>query len=176
LQGKLKGNNLVIPLYAAQTTEPAAILRVDQVLTEYEKRGFFRIGVLPRVVLQGVRLEVRQPEAASRVLEHACQQLEAAARRRPVELRQLEVALPERRFELKAASLRVGTRGAWAVSALAWQAGPNARELIPSAELRFEPGGATLYRTPDRQKFLKLSDLLFAPPRKVPQPPSNHEP
>jgi hypothetical protein len=58
----LEGRSMVMPLYAGTNTEPAAIVRTDRIFTDYQRKGFFRIGLLPLAVLEGVQIEVRQPE------------------------------------------------------------------------------------------------------------------
>jgi hypothetical protein len=63
---ELKG--VAVPVYLDSRPEPAAILRADRIFRDYQRRGFFRIGVLPLVVFEGLNLEIREPERLSAAL------------------------------------------------------------------------------------------------------------
>lgn len=60
--------NAVVPVYLDFTPEPAAIFRVHHIFSDYQTRGFFRIGVLPLLVLDGLNLEIRDPARLSAAL------------------------------------------------------------------------------------------------------------
>jgi hypothetical protein len=60
--------NLVIPRYGDTNKLLYAVIRVDKVYTEYEKKGLFRIGILPVAVLDGVTYEVKDPAPAAKNL------------------------------------------------------------------------------------------------------------
>jgi len=71
---------LSIPIYAVGQASPIAVLRIERLSTEFEKRGLFRVGMLPKVVFTGVSLELdsleRLPLAFAnlqRLLEHSRQ-------------------------------------------------------------------------------------------------------
>lgn len=49
---------LAIPCYMGTNTPPAAVIRVKEVSHDFQRRGFFRIGVLPLLILKGVTVEV----------------------------------------------------------------------------------------------------------------------
>ena len=51
-------SDVELPLYVGADTQPAGIVRVDRVFTDYERHGFFRIGALPVLVLDGVTVEL----------------------------------------------------------------------------------------------------------------------
>jgi hypothetical protein len=63
---KLKGG--VIGLYRGTETEPATVVRLDHVYTDYERKGFFRIGILPIGVMEGITFELHHPESVTNSL------------------------------------------------------------------------------------------------------------
>jgi hypothetical protein len=65
MQAARGAQNLAIPRYSEPEKVLYAVIRVDKVYTEYEKKGFFRIGALPVVVLEGVTYEVKDPAPAA---------------------------------------------------------------------------------------------------------------
>ena len=59
LQRGVSVQRAVVPLYPTNSFKLSAIVRVDRVFTDYQRRGFFRIGLLPVVVLDGVTFEAQ---------------------------------------------------------------------------------------------------------------------
>ena len=59
---------VVIATYPQDGLQPSSILRVRTVSTEYQRKGFFRIGLLPMAVLEGVIIEVHDPQSLSNSL------------------------------------------------------------------------------------------------------------
>jgi hypothetical protein len=59
LQRGVSVQRAVVPLYPTNSFKLSAIVRVDRVFMEYQRRGFFRIGLLPVVVLDGVTFEAQ---------------------------------------------------------------------------------------------------------------------
>ena len=82
----LKG--AVIGLYSGAEAEPAAVVRLDRVYTDYERKGFFRIGILPIGVMEGVTFELLQPQSVTNGLAQLDHWLGATAARR-LELRRV---------------------------------------------------------------------------------------
>jgi hypothetical protein len=58
LNSHMRITKAVMPEYLDFGSKPAAIFRADQIYEDYQRRGFFRIGVLPMVVLEGLSLEL----------------------------------------------------------------------------------------------------------------------
>ncbi len=54
-------DNLLAPVYLSFGSKPVALLRVEHVYHDYQRVGFFRIGAFPLVVLEKVKLEIRDP-------------------------------------------------------------------------------------------------------------------
>jgi len=79
----------VIGLYSGTGTEPATVVRLDRVYTDYESKGFFRIGILPIGVMEGVTFELQHPESVTNGLAQMHQWLGAKAAKR-LELRRVK--------------------------------------------------------------------------------------
>ncbi len=67
--------NVVIPIYTERQSSPAAVLRVSRVSEGHQRKGFFRIGVLPTVVIENTVLEIRSDVDFSNVLHQAHSEL-----------------------------------------------------------------------------------------------------
>lgn len=107
---RLKGG--VFALYSGTEAEPATVVRLDRLYTDYESKGFFRIGVLPLGVMDGVTFELRHPESVTKSLAQLHQWLEPRAARR-LELRRVSfvVSAPvTNRLETGRARLAAGGR------------------------------------------------------------------
>jgi hypothetical protein len=83
----LKGG--VFVFYDAAGQEPSVLVRLGRAYTDYERRGFFRIGALPIGVMEGVTFEVYHPDSATNGLGQLHEWLEASAAKR-TEIRHLE--------------------------------------------------------------------------------------
>ncbi|MBI4325061.1 MAG: hypothetical protein HY674_07325 [Chloroflexi bacterium] len=92
-------------------------MKVDKVFTEYQRRGFFRIGLLPLVVMDGVKIDFRQVDAASSALARLPQELKPWAGSRMLELRDVKFAFPvEPKERLRAGKVRWLENGQWQLS------------------------------------------------------------
>jgi hypothetical protein len=73
LQQGVSVQRAVIPLYPTNSVKLSAIVRVDRVFMDYQHKGFFRIGLLPIGVLDGVTFESKDtadPLASLACLQH----------------------------------------------------------------------------------------------------------
>ena len=61
LQQGMSVQGAAVPLYAQGSSKASTVVRVDRVFMDYQRRGFFRIGLLPVIVLQDVTFEARDP-------------------------------------------------------------------------------------------------------------------
>jgi hypothetical protein len=57
LQQGVSLQGAVIPLYNAGSSKPSAVVRVDRAYVDYQRKGFFHIGLFPIGVLDGVTFE-----------------------------------------------------------------------------------------------------------------------
>lgn len=68
LSGRMKARGVVTALYTGAEQTPSMIVRADSIFIDYERKGFFRIGVLPLGVMEGVTFEVCRPELVTNSL------------------------------------------------------------------------------------------------------------
>lgn len=92
LGGELALRGAVINLYSGTEAEPATVVRLDQVRKDYETKGFFRIGILPIGVMDGVTFELHHPESVTNSLAHLHQWLGPRAAGR-LELRRVSFVM-----------------------------------------------------------------------------------
>lgn len=83
----------VMPIYADGQGAPVAVLRIEQLATEYEKRGLFRVGLLPKAVLTGVSVELDSVERLPAALAHLQRIIEHSRREHSWELRLVRVTV-----------------------------------------------------------------------------------
>jgi hypothetical protein len=107
--------NAIVALRSEKATQPVAVIRASRVHTDYQRRGFFKIGALPVLVLDDLRLEIREPAALTNALQNFHLRLaKSASARQAVELRHASLfytADPRRR--LRAATVRIGSPNTW---------------------------------------------------------------
>ncbi len=108
----VEGRNLRTAIYARGSTNRAVTLSVDRLFNEKRRAGFFRVRLLPLIVLQGVRIEIASAEAGTN-LASAFQARLAPMRnpRGPVEWRGVSIYLgtePNPRLEARRIVLAAG--------------------------------------------------------------------
>jgi len=103
------------PVYGPEASRPIAVLRVEATRTEYQRRGFFRIGALPLLVAEQVRLEVRDPQATAQMFAGLPEWLRAPGRGRAGEVRDFQMRGPEPSDApwLTVARVRMAEHGQW---------------------------------------------------------------
>jgi hypothetical protein len=60
LQQGVSVQHAVVPLYMTGSFKASAVVRVDRAFMDYEHRGFFRIGLFPIGVLDGVTFDTQE--------------------------------------------------------------------------------------------------------------------
>src|ERR1051325_4970108 len=111
--GQVKVRNAAIYLSLADAHGPATVVRVADVYRDFATKGFFRIGVLPVGVLQGVTFEIGQSSQLTNALARIHKWLGKNNARR-IELRHVRFVIgsgsPGR---LEAGRGRVAADGVW---------------------------------------------------------------
>jgi len=92
---RFEAHDLEIRVFPDNSVEQIAICRIDSVFTEHRKIGFFRIKLLPRLVVQGVRLEFSQSNMGTNWLDGFQFDPAPGVRRSAVEWRGLTVYFPQ---------------------------------------------------------------------------------
>lgn len=104
---------IAIPYYAKGQGSPAAVVRINRIYTDHQRRGFFRIGLLPMLVAEDVRVEVFQPCEALDALQGAKKWLKPASSQ-ALEWRNVRFVFPQETApRLEANKLRLSEDGAW---------------------------------------------------------------
>jgi hypothetical protein len=98
----------VIPLYSEPDRTLSTVLRIDRCGVDYQRKGFFRIGVLPVQVLEGVTFELQDPASAPASLERVRRWFGDESR---VELRNVKFVF--RTNTLEAARVHFGAGQQW---------------------------------------------------------------
>lgn len=68
LDSRSQVKNARVAVYLDSGPEPAAWIRAGRIFSDYQSRGFFRIGALPLLVIDKLAIELRDPERISKVL------------------------------------------------------------------------------------------------------------
>ncbi|MGA2747791.1 MAG: hypothetical protein ABSG59_03365 [Verrucomicrobiota bacterium] len=89
LQNGYSLQHAVIPLYSETDRQLSTVVHVDKAFLDYQRKGFFRIGILPMGALEGVTFEVRNAASAPRTLHQLGRWLGGGDGSR-VELRQVK--------------------------------------------------------------------------------------
>jgi len=55
-------DHAVIPLYLEADTETVAVMRADSIVASHQRRGFFRIGLLPLIVVENLSIQINDRE------------------------------------------------------------------------------------------------------------------
>jgi hypothetical protein len=87
-----RGSGLEVPFYLGMEREPSAVFRAKRAYRDYERKGFFKIGVLPLAVFDGVTIEVNHTDAVINSLAEVHDWLGRDGAQR-VELRQVELLI-----------------------------------------------------------------------------------
>jgi len=103
----------VFAFYSEDCRGPAAILRVGEVRRDYQRKGFFRIGLLPMAVAEEAVFELHRPDRIAESLEQCTRCLGARSSGR-VELRDVQfVAFGSSTNRLVCGWARPGSDGRW---------------------------------------------------------------
>lgn len=167
---RLNGKDLALPVYVTGEAKPVAVLRLRQVGIEYQRRGFFRIGVLPILLGEEVTLELRLPAYARLALTAATNWFRPGEHYRAVEWRDFKMVVAgEKAPRLRAKQVQPMERNALRLSDVVVRpAGNESKE--PISLVRAELGligsrAGRLYARGDAETA--LCDLFADPPTAV---------
>ena len=60
LSAQITAKGMVIPVFVGSESKPTALVHVKELINDYRRVGFFRIGAMPLVVLDGLTIELKQ--------------------------------------------------------------------------------------------------------------------
>jgi hypothetical protein len=95
---RFEAHDVEIHVFPDNSVEQIAICKIDSVSTGHRKIGFFRIKLLPRLVVQGVRLEFNQANPGTNWLEGLQFDPAPGVRRSAVEWRDFTVFFPQEKL------------------------------------------------------------------------------
>jgi hypothetical protein len=130
-------NNVTISDYSPNDLSLLAKIHADRIFADYERRGFFRIGLLPIPVVENVQMQIKSADCLTNGLFalHFWEQPEIGVRR--LEFRKLEIAFfGEKQPRLRAVSARVGRDGTIELSTVSLPDSIEHQIPIPHATLQ----------------------------------------
>ena len=111
LSGRLSARGIVTTFYEGTEQPPSLVVRIESVHTDYQRKGFFRIGLLPVGVMEGIAFELNHPDNATNSLALLLQWLGPHSAK-TLELRRLTLLVPVGATNrLESARARVGAGG-----------------------------------------------------------------
>jgi hypothetical protein len=104
--------NVVVNIYPESGLEPLATVRANQIHRDFQRRGFFRIGLLPIPVAENVEIQIQSADCLTNAMLGLQSWDRPSVGVRCLELRNLEIRLSdEKQPRLSAANARVGQAG-----------------------------------------------------------------
>ena len=171
LRTKRSARGVMVAVHEPGAFKPAATLRVERVVVEREKRGVFRVALLPRLVLEGASFELREPAAASTCIQRLALDLRASEKKRPVEFRRLAMRAPgPAGWFLEAESGEPVNGSAWMLKQVAWRDATGTVFAFSRARLQVDGDGRVVLLDPEGVR----PELELASPRTQASPP--HDP
>lgn len=154
--------DVTIPYYSRGGSSPAAVVRIKRLFTDYQRRGFFRIGLLPMLVAEGVRIEILQPEETLAALQGAQKWLHSRAARKGLEWRDVQFHFQtEAAPRLEATRLQLSDDGAWRLTdGVVFRLGTNEwRQLEAILQVTGPKAGELLMRSDGAERLHLLQHL-----------------
>lgn len=110
---------VVVSLYPEGASQAELVLRIGKVQRGFERRGFFRIGALPVLLVQEVLIEFQHTQNPRATLESASRHLSGYGGKDKLRLNLEKVAFRfpgEQDRRLRAGCVKLGSRGDWELS------------------------------------------------------------
>jgi len=130
---------MTLPVYLGDDMHLAALLRAERLYAGFQRRGFFRIGVLPQFMADGVTLELHDAARCAEVLQGVPAKLRLWGNVGALEMRRVVVvfgAPTTTSTRLEAGRALCGQDGRWELlDGVVFQAGTN-RVSAPSGRLQ----------------------------------------
>ena len=144
--------------------QPLARLRIGKLYSDYQTHWFFRIGVLPTVVCQGVRLDLIQTNILAESFAVITRHLRRASTRQGIEFRKFSCSLPNEDSPfLEAGRLRIDAEGRWRLSSGVSLRLDQTSRLFSEATVSPLPNGEVQFSAPAPQRpFVRV--LFPSPP------------
>mgnify|MGYP001012909912 CR=1 FL=1 len=115
----MNAREIRIPLYRPGRSEPTALITIQRIYKDHQRRGFFRIGALPLWVADGVTVQLLTQEAEEELIATLTRALRTCSggMHRSMEVRSFQVFLgKEAEPRLQAGRVIIGDDGTWHLS------------------------------------------------------------
>lgn len=130
-------NEVTFSEYSPKGISLIAQVHAAHIFTDYERRGFFRIGLLPIAVVENVQIQIQSAECLTNALFALHDWNQPAPGVRRLELRNVEIKLiGEKQPRLSAAGARVGQDGVLELSTVSVFNATGPQTSIPKAALQ----------------------------------------
>jgi len=142
-QNSDSATGVTISEYDSTDMTPTGQIHAGRFFIDYERWGFFRIGVMPLLVVDNVQVEIRSAEYLTNALADLKSWHQPARSLRQMELRDLEISITgEKHPRLRAASARIGPEGAVRLSTVTVLDGAGQTVTLPNARLQLSGASA----------------------------------
>lgn len=139
--------DFTVSVYIPKGVSPELVIHASGMFMDHERHGFFRIGLMPEMVVENVRIEVRSAEALTNVMSalHSWNRPGAGARR--LKLQHLEILLMGQISPcLRAAAGKIGNDGAIQLTSVSVADADGHQRDLPAAALQLTgPARGQLY-------------------------------
>lgn len=129
--------------YEYKGLSPVVIIHAARIFTDYERHGFFRIGVLPIPVAENVQIQIQSADCLTNALFalHSWDDPSAGVKR--LELRTIKIEVfGDKQPRLTAVSARIGQNGNLELSAVSLSNAAGPQVSIPKATLQIAGSSA----------------------------------
>lgn len=112
----MRAKEVSIPLYSPGQPEPTAVIRIKRIYKDHQRRGFFRIGVLPLWVAEEVHVQLLSYQNSDQLLNQLTRALTSqhSGLSQSLEIRSLQLRLPDSAEpRLEAGRVRIAEDGSW---------------------------------------------------------------
>jgi hypothetical protein len=139
----LTGQEVQIVEYSSKDSSPVAKICADQMFIDYERHGFFRIGLLPILVAENTKIQIYSAACLTNALFALRQGLQSSPAARHLELRNLEVSIiGENKPRLLASRARIGNDNTLDLFNVSLTSPEGQVVSIPKATLQIAGGSA----------------------------------
>jgi hypothetical protein len=112
----MNARKVTVPYYAGPENRLSLNFKADRFTKESQRKGFFRIGVLPLLVVHDANLEVRRPEYFNPAVRQFHQYVAGKDLKKTVELRGFTLTVPTNGITLTATKVRILSPEQWELS------------------------------------------------------------
>lgn len=136
-------NEITLSEYGSKDLSLVFQVHAARIFTDYERRGFFRIGLLPIPVAEDVQVQIQSADCLTNALFALRSWNQPSVGVRRLELRNLEIKLfGEKQSRLRAVTARVGQNGTVELSTVSVFGIAGQQASIPKATLQIAGSSA----------------------------------